>query len=275
MWWCGLLFLPAWAGAWEEQTVLEFILTSNPTLQAYQGVTREYTPPTLAERLLERTSLFARASTNGSSLQASDSFFTTGTTAGVQIHIPLTSRQESRDHALRLLEETRAREQVRSQVLQVMAQLRAQEADLAAAQTRLKFYRDKSGWAQQRVKTGYDEVEDLWTLAQKLNETQATVEKLALLITSQRHKVAAYAGPQWPVLLTYLKGEGGLPGDEAGDGPPGPGRVSESNRPGTAQGQARAFDRAGGDRQVGGAGSRPGEAPGAGEVLPVGGGPFP
>lgn len=80
---CGLLFLPACAGAWEEQAALEFVMTSNLMLHAYQAVTQEYAPLTWAERLLERTFLFARASTNGNSLQATDNFFTTGTTAGV------------------------------------------------------------------------------------------------------------------------------------------------------------------------------------------------
>ncbi|ABA56549.1 MULTISPECIES: hypothetical protein [Nitrosococcus] len=263
-WWCGLLLLPAWAGAWQEQAVLEFILASNPLLRAYQGVTREYAPPTLAERLLERTSLFARASTDGGSLQATDSFFTTGTTAGVQIYIPLISRQENREHALRTLEETRALEQTRNQALQGMAQLRVYEADLAAAKTQLQFYRDKSGWAQQRVESGYEEVENLWTLAQKLNEAQASVEKLALLIASQRQNIAAYAGPQWPSLLAYLKGEGGLPGDEAHHRTDGPRGVSQFHRQGTAQGQARAPERTGGGWQVGGAGGRTGEASGAG-----------
>lgn len=246
----GLLFLPAYAAAWEEQAVLEFVMASNPMLHAYQVVTREYAPLTWAERLLEQTFLFARASTNGNSLQATNNFFTTGTTAGVQLHIPLTSRKESREHALRVLEETRAMEQVRSEALQTIAQLRQHEADFAAAKTRLKLYKDKSGWTQQRVKTGYDEVGDLWALAQNLNEEQAAVEKLSLLIASQRYKVASYAGGQWPVLLTYLKGEGELSGYEADYQADGAGRAHQPTRQGTAQRQTRAPNWTSGNRQV-------------------------
>jgi len=85
--------------------------------------------------------------------------------------------------------------------------LRRHEADLAATTRRLAFYKDKSGWLQKRVDEGYDEVEKLWEIGQKLNEERSAAEKLRILIDSQRYQVAHHAGKQWEILLRYLQGK--------------------------------------------------------------------
>jgi hypothetical protein len=90
--------------AWEEQQALEFILAHNPVLQAQHTLTHEYAPPNTWERVLERTSIFARVSTDSGTLQSEDSFLTTGTTAGIQINIPLSSRKPTQEHAQKALE---------------------------------------------------------------------------------------------------------------------------------------------------------------------------
>jgi hypothetical protein len=146
--------------AWEEQQALEFILTHNPVLQAQHALTREHVPQKTWERILERTSIFARVSTDsGTQLQPEDGFLTTGTTAGIQINIPLGSRKPTQEHAQKALEEVKTIDQVRGEMLKAFATLRQNEADVAAAEMRLKFYKDKLGWTEQRVKESHDEVE--------------------------------------------------------------------------------------------------------------------
>jgi hypothetical protein len=203
-----LMCFPTLALAWEEQQALEFILTHNPVLQAQHALTREHVPQKTWERILERTSVFARVSTDsGTQLQPEDGFLTTGTTAGIQINIPLGSRKPAQEHAQKTLEEVKAIDQVHGKALEIMEQLRQHEADLAEAETRLKFCKDKLGWTEQRVKEGHDEVEKLWDAGEKHNEEQAKIEKLTRLIASQRHKLAMYAGDGWRGLLGYLEGK--------------------------------------------------------------------
>jgi len=100
---------------------------------------------------------------------------------------------------------------VRSRVFQDIAELRQHEAELKAVETRLEFYKDKSGWAQERVEQGYDDVAGLWDLGHQLNEEKAQEERLGLLISTQRHRVAWHAGDAWKQLLAYLEGKGQLP----------------------------------------------------------------
>ena len=202
-----LLLFPALAGAWEEQRVLDFIMAHNPVLRAYHLVTAEYTPPrgTLG-RVLEHTSVYGRAGAGGTDFRDEPLVIQ----AGVQINIPFAATKEKREFALKAVEETRAIDEVRGKALADIARLRQHEADLRAADTRLKFYEDKSGWLQQRVEAGYEEVDALWTLGQKLNEERATAQRLRTLVATQRYQVAHYAGERWQPLLAYLEGRAEL-----------------------------------------------------------------
>jgi hypothetical protein len=206
-----LLLSPAIANAWEEQQALEFILAHSSVLRAYGIVTKEYTPSKPMQRVLEHTSVFARLSPSeiGSTQTTTDGNFlaSAGSTVGVQLSIPLASRKEEREHALKALDEIKAVEQLRTTVLQDLGVLRQHEADYQATQLRIALWKDKSGWAQQRVSTGYDDVSGLWDVAQKLNEEKANISKLGLAITSQQHKVAAYAGEAWQELLDMLRAD--------------------------------------------------------------------
>ncbi|MGH8612417.1 MAG: hypothetical protein ACREYF_10345 [Gammaproteobacteria bacterium] len=176
-----LAFFPTAALAWEEQKVLDLILASSPILGAYRVVTSEYTPSTPMQRVLEQTSVFARLSPSeiGSTQATSDGNFlsSSGSTVGLQLSIPLTSRKEEREHALKALDEIKAIEQLRAAVLQDLGVLRQHEADHHATHQRIALYQDKSGWAQQRVSTGYDDVIGLWDIAQRLNEEKANAEQ--------------------------------------------------------------------------------------------------
>jgi hypothetical protein len=196
---------PAWA--WDDQRVLEFILVNNPLLRAYRVVTTEYTPPGgVMDRVKEHTAFYGRAGAGGTDYI--DKPITLQ--AGVQILIPLTSTKERREHAVKAVEETRAMEEVRAKVLADIARLRQHEADLQAAETRLKFYQDKSGWLQKRVKEGFEEVDELWNIGQKLHEDRAATERLRALLSAQQYQLANYAGEGWQTLLGYLKGKGEL-----------------------------------------------------------------
>jgi hypothetical protein len=192
---------PAVSKNWDEQQVLDFILARSPILKAYWIVTKEYTPSTPMQRVLEHTSVFAstQSTTDGNFLGLA------GSTVGVQLSIPLASRKEEREHALKALDEIKAVEEVRAAVLQDLGVLRQHEADYQATQLRIALWKDKSSWAQQHVSTGYDDVSGLWDVAQKLNEEKANISKLGLAITSQQHKIAAYAGEAWQELLDMLR----------------------------------------------------------------------
>ena len=202
------LVYPLSVSAWEEQPVLEFILSNNPLLRAHHRVTTQYAPPgDTMSRLREYTSIYGKAGAGGTDFN--DEPFVLQ--AGIQINIPLASTNEKRTHAMKVVEETRTIDEIQAKVLGDIAQLRQHEADLAATDKRLKFYGDKSGWLQKRVKEGYDEdVSKLWDIGQKLNEERAASERLKILIASQRYQVAHYAGERWPILLAYLQGKGSL-----------------------------------------------------------------
>ncbi|MGH8594990.1 MAG: hypothetical protein ACREV3_14410 [Gammaproteobacteria bacterium] len=75
------------------------------------------------------------------------------------------------------MDEIKAIEQLRAAVLQDLGILRQHKADHHATEQRIALYQDKSGWAQQRVSTGYVDVAGLWVIAQWLNEEKANLSK--------------------------------------------------------------------------------------------------
>jgi hypothetical protein len=198
------------ARAWEEQRVLEFVMVNDPVVRAQRTVTDEFTPPSgVMARMQEYTSAYGRAGVGGTDfLSGEDQPFVLQ--AGVQISIPLAGAKERREHALKMVEETRAMDEIRGKVLADIASLRQHEADLEASETRLKFYESKSEWLQKRVKEGFSDSAELWDIGQKLHEERVTAERLLVLAASARYQLASYAGEQWQVLLGYLEGKGEL-----------------------------------------------------------------
>jgi hypothetical protein len=205
----GWLLLSLGAGAWEEEPVLEYILAYNPLIQAQRTVTDQYQPPATWRKLLEHTSVYARAATGTSTSvsQAGETTVSTPMTVGIQVTIPLASPKEQREHAEKRAQELAKLDEVRSRILQDMAQLRQHEANLVAAEAQREFFSKKSEWLQDRVKQGYEEAEVLWDNSQKLNALAAEVMKLKLLVDSQRQQLAHYAGEHWKELLAYLQGK--------------------------------------------------------------------
>jgi len=204
----AVLLFPTWAGAWEEDQVVEFILAYSPILQAQRDVTQTYTPSTkFSDKLYEHTQLYAQVGAGGTEYQPG----ALTTFAGVRVAIPLASPKEEREHAEKLLQETEKIDEVRGQVLTDIAQLRQYEANLAAAENQQNFYEAKSKWLEDRIKQGYEEAEVLWENTKQLNTVVSETIKFKLLIEAQRKKIAQYAGDQWKVLLAYLSGKGKLP----------------------------------------------------------------
>jgi len=211
----GLLFpLSSCAWAWEEEQVLEFVTAYNPLIRAHQAVTKEYAPSNTARWLMEHTTVFARSST-GTSTSVSESGDTTTTspsTVGIQINIPLSSPKERRELAEKALQEATKIDEIRRRVITDLAQLRTHEADLAGAEQRWKFFKDKSDDIEERITGGLEgDINVLWDNTQKLNGEAADITRLTHLIAAQRQLVARYAGDEWRKLLAYLEGKGKLP----------------------------------------------------------------
>ncbi|MGY6217380.1 hypothetical protein ACW73L_19675 [Methylolobus aquaticus] len=200
--------------------MLRFISETNPIIQAQEVVVQHYRVPDTFQRILENTKLVGRLGGVVTPIIAADdvvaagSSKTAGVTAfgGIQVSIPLSSLDEERTLANKHVELTKAIDQIKGQTLQDMAQLRTYEADLAAAEVRMQFYRDQLRWLQKRLEEGYSEMEKLWTVGGKLNDEKAAVERITLLAETQRHRLAQYAGEEWETLLAYLEGKRRLPG---------------------------------------------------------------
>jgi hypothetical protein len=155
-----------------------------------------------------------RAASGGSSTvsEGGDTTTTSPMTVGIQVNIPLSSPKEQREFSQQALAEATRIDEVRSRVLVDLAKLRELEAERAAIQERLGFYRSKADWLQERIKKGYEgDIEKLWEAAQKQNSEAAAVKRLDLLLTAQRRQVAHLAGDHWEPLFNYLADQGRLP----------------------------------------------------------------
>jgi hypothetical protein len=201
-----VVLLPSVAAAWEEEAAIAFILAWHPVVAAQRAVAVAYRPPSLGRRVMEHTSVYLRAASGTSSTVSEGGDTTTASpmTVGIQVNIPLSSPKEQREFTQQALAEATRIDEVRGRVLTDLVKLRELEAERAAAQERLGFYRSKADWIQDRIKKGYEgDIEKLWESAQKQNTEAAAVQRLELLINAQRRQVAHSAGEQWQPLLNY------------------------------------------------------------------------
>ena len=204
-----VVLLPSVAAAWEEEAAIAFILAYHPVVTAQRAVAVAYRPPSLGRRVMEHTSVYLRAASGTSNTVSEGGDTTTASpmTVGIQVNIPLSSPKEQREFTQQALAEATRIDEVRGRVLTDLVKLRELEAERAAAQERLGFYRSKADWIQDRIKKGYEgDIEKLWESAQKQNTEAAAVQRLELLINAQRRQVAHSAGEQWQPLLNYLSG---------------------------------------------------------------------
>jgi len=202
-----VLLLPN-ALAWEEDPVLDYVMAYNPLIRTHKDITQTYAPASdFKERLYRNTSLYAQAGVGGTEFQTEP-----GVTliAGARISIPLASSKEKREFAEKLASEVEKIDAIRQAVISDMAELRQLEAKLERAKTEHEFWEAKSQWLQERVEKGYEDVDTLWDIGQKLNESTARLVETDLLLQSQRRTLAHHAGEQAAVLPSYLAGKGKL-----------------------------------------------------------------
>lgn len=207
--------------AWEDHVVLDAITRANPIIQAQQDLVSQHHVPGALQAVLDNTHFVARLGGVMTPLIAADdvvaagSSKTAGVTAfgGIQMRIPVSSTEERQAMAAKQVDLAKSVDSIRSSVLNDIAQLRGYEADLKAAEVRMGFYRDQAEWLKKRMEEGFSEMEKLWAIGGKLNDEKASVERLSLLASSQRHKLSQYAGDHWQGLMSYLEGKSRVPFD--------------------------------------------------------------
>jgi hypothetical protein len=212
--WPVLLLALPWRGPGRRKQAIAFILAWHPVVAAQRTVAAPTSRPVADRRVMEHTSFYVRAASGTSSTVSEGGDTTTSSpmTVGIQVNIPLSSPKEQREFAQQALSEATRIDEVRSRALVDLAKLRELEAERAALQERLGFYRAKADWFQERIKKGYEgDVEKLWESAQKQNSEAAAVKRLDLLLTAQRRQVAHLAGDHWEPLFNYLADQGRLP----------------------------------------------------------------
>lgn len=198
------LFFPLQALAWEDARVLEYIVSTNPVIQSQIEVSNIYAVPDALTWVLENTTFSGKAGIGGTDFR-DDPYTVYG---GLQFNIPLSSRKEEREQAIKRVAEKKAIDSINTSVMTDMAKLRLLESDLAASKVRREFYKKKAKWVQERIDQGYSsDMGILWTLGEKINTEDALVAKNTLQSQTQRHRLARYAGEHWKTLLAYLKGD--------------------------------------------------------------------
>jgi hypothetical protein len=198
------LFLPFQVMAWEDDKVLSFISQASPIILAQHNVTKVYAKPDSVTWALQNTSISGRLGFGGTDFR--DTPYTAY--GGLQISIPLSSIKEDREQALKLVAEAKEIDDMSTKVIMDIAQLRTLESEIAASEVRRKFLKEKAAWLKKRIDEGYSsEMDALWTIGSSLNDEDALVAKISVLTSTQRYKLARYAGDDWKVLLAYLEGK--------------------------------------------------------------------
>ncbi len=207
------LFIPLQAIAWDDARVLAFIANTNPVIRSQYQVSEVYAVPSALDYVLENTTFSGKAGLGGTDFRETP-YTVYG---GLQFNIPLSSRKEEREQAIKQVAEKKAVDSINTSVMTDMAKLRLLESELEASSVRREFLKKKAAWVKERIDQGYaSDMDKLWTLAEKINTEDALVAKNTLQSETQRHRLARYAGEQWQALLAYLKGDesalGGIDG---------------------------------------------------------------
>ena len=198
-----ILCMPIEVFAWEDARVLAFIVSTNPVIRSQHKVSEVYAVPDALTWVLENTTFSGKAGLGGTDFRESP-YTVYG---GLQFNIPLSSRKEEREQAIKLVAEKKAIDGINTQVMTDMAKLRLLESELAASEVRREFLKKKAAWVKDRIDKGYaGDIDILWTLGEKINTEDALVAKNTLQSQTQRHKLSRYAGEYWQTLLAYLKG---------------------------------------------------------------------
>jgi len=205
--------MPLQAIAWDDARVLAFIANTNPLIRSQHEVSEVYAVPSALDYVLENTTFSGKAGLGGTDFIESP-YTVYG---GLQFSIPLSSRKEEREQAIKQVAENKAIDSINTSVMTDMAKLRLLESELEASKVRRAFFQKKSVWVKDRIDKGYaSDIDKLWTLGEKINTEDALVAKNTLQSETQRHRLSRYAGEQWQTLLAYLKGDESVLG--GGDG---------------------------------------------------------
>jgi len=205
--------MPLQAIAWDDARVLAFIANTNPLIRSQHEVSEVYAVPSALDYVLENTTFSGKAGLGGTDFIESP-YTVYG---GLQFSIPLSSRKEEREQAIKQVAENKAIDSINTSVMTDMAKLRLLESELEASKVRRAFFQKKSVWVKDRIDKGYaSDIDKLWTLGEKINTEDALVAKNTLQSETQRHRLSRYAGEQWQTLLGYLKGDESVLG--GGDG---------------------------------------------------------
>jgi len=200
-----LLLLSFQAVAWEDEAVLSFISQVNPLIKAQKNVSTTFAKPDALTWALRNTSISGRLGFGGTDFR--DDPYTVF--SGLQINIPLSSIKEDREQAMKLVSEVKAMDSINGKVIADIVKMRTLESELVASEVRRKFLKEKAKWIKQRIEKGYSsEMNELWAIGSKLNTEDALIAKVDVLATTQRYKLAKYAGAEWKALLAYLNGQG-------------------------------------------------------------------
>jgi hypothetical protein len=200
----AVLFMPLQALAWDDAQVLAFIANTNSVIRSQRQVSEVYAVPSALDYVLENTTFSGKAGLGGTDFRETP-YTVYG---GLQFNIPLSSRKEEREQAIKLVAEKKAIDGINTSVMTDMAKLRLLESELAASEVRREFLKKKAVWVKERIDQGYaSDMDKLWTLAEKINTEDALVAKNTLQSETQRHRLARYAGEQWQSLLAYLNGD--------------------------------------------------------------------
>ena len=196
------------AVAWDEERVIDFILSTNALLIAHHSAISDLsTTATFGNRFLDNASYFGKISTGGTDFRDEDLTMMTG----IKVDIPVRSTQERRRRESDITGHIAAVHTLNTQIQDDLAALRQSEAELVSVDTRVSFVRDKTAWLKERVDQGTENVSVLWEVTEKKTELEARKSELDILIQSQRHKVARYADSRWRDLLAYLDSAQELP----------------------------------------------------------------
>ena len=99
-----ILCMPIQVLAWEDARVLAFIVSTNPVIRSQHKVSEVYAVPDALTWVLENTTFSGKAGLGGTDFR--DTPYTVY--GGLQFNIPLSSRKEEREQAIKLVAEKKA-----------------------------------------------------------------------------------------------------------------------------------------------------------------------
>ena len=99
-----ILLMPMQVFAWEDARVLAFIVSTNPVIRSQHKVSEVYAVPDALTWVLENTIFSGKAGFGGTDFRESP-YTVYG---GLQFNIPLSSRKEEREQAIKLVAEKKA-----------------------------------------------------------------------------------------------------------------------------------------------------------------------